>query len=70
MKWFEPIIAVIAVFFAVLPFIIAIRNHKKGRNSCSCGCSCCSKKDECYKALKGYINSDEFKNDLKSIKDN
>ena len=70
MKWFEPIIAIVAIFLVILPIILKIISHKKGNNSCSCGCACCTKKDECYKELKKYINSTDFQNDLKEIREN
>ena len=68
MKWFEPIIAIIAIFLVLLPIIIKIIEKKKGNSKCSCGCDCCSKKNECYSSLKKYINSEEFKNDLEELR--
>ena len=67
MKWFEPIIAIVAIFLVVLPIILSIRNKKKGKCSCGCGCSECAKKNECYQALKTYLNSDEYKKDMEEI---
>lgn len=67
MKWFEPIIAIIAVFLVILPIILKIRNKKKGKSSCGCGCNECSKKNECYSALKAYLNSSEYQKDMDEI---
>ena len=67
MKWFEPIIASFAAFLVVLPLILNIINKKRGKHNCSCGCQDCSKRNECYSALKDYINSEDFKNDMKRI---
>ena len=67
MKWFEPIIAIVAVFLVILPFILNIRKKKKGKKGCGCGCSECSKKNECYVALKAYLNSSEYQKDMEEI---
>ena len=67
MKWFEPIIAIVAVFLVVFPIILSIRNRRKGKSSCGCGCSECSKKNECYSALKAYLNSEEYRKDMDEI---
>ena len=67
MKWFEPIIAIVAIFLVVFPIILSIRNKRKGKSSCGCGCSECSKKNECYSSLKAYLNSEEYKKDMNKI---
>ncbi|MBQ2825074.1 MAG: FeoB-associated Cys-rich membrane protein [Clostridia bacterium] len=38
---------IVAVFSAIV--IVGIRNKKKGKSSCSCGCSGCAMKDACHK---------------------
>ncbi|MCI5938389.1 MAG: FeoB-associated Cys-rich membrane protein [Bacilli bacterium] len=51
MKWFEYIIIVVAIGLFLLPFILQIIKKKKGKPSCSCGCSECSRCDCCSKKL-------------------
>lgn len=43
-------IAVIAVLAAVVALIIAgmVKNKKKGKSSCGCGCEGCALKDSCH----------------------
>ena len=67
MKWFEPIIALIAIFLVVLPIILKIRDYKKGKHTCSCGQDCASCSKDCARNFKEYINSKEFKECCKSI---
>ena len=55
MKWFEPIIAFIAVLLVVLPIINKIRSLKKGETKCNGSCSMCSNKDDCLKNFKKYV---------------
>ncbi len=48
MDWPTIIVAaVIAVLFALVIFF-HIRNKKKGKSSCSCGCSGCAMSDICH----------------------
>lgn len=61
MKWFEPIIAIIAIGLVILPFILKIINKKRGKPSCSCGCDCQSCSKDCMKSFRDYVKSDEFK---------
>lgn len=64
MKWFEPIIIIVAILLVVLPFAYEIKKVIKGKGACSCGCSECKKKDKCLANFKSYIKS--YKNgDLK-----
>ncbi len=46
--WPTIIVAAIvaAVFLAIV--VTGIRNKKKGKSSCSCGCSGCGMKDTCH----------------------
>ncbi|MBE6885110.1 MAG: FeoB-associated Cys-rich membrane protein [Ruminococcaceae bacterium] len=48
MNWPTIIVAavVLAVFLAIV--ITGIRNKKKGKSSCSCGCSECGMKGQCH----------------------
>ncbi|MBR3988833.1 MAG: FeoB-associated Cys-rich membrane protein [Clostridia bacterium] len=43
------VLGVIAVIFLAV-VITGIINKKKGKHSCSCGCSGCAMKDACHKA--------------------
>ncbi len=43
------VLGVIAVIFLAV-VITGIINKKKGKRSCSCGCSGCAMKDVCHKA--------------------
>lgn len=43
MKWYEYIIAIVAIGLAILPIILNKRNKKNGKSTCSCGCSSCKK---------------------------
>jgi len=54
-KWFEPIIAVVAVLLVVIPIIVVIYQKKKGTYTCECGhpqgecsgsCGDCKSKDK------------------------
>ena len=47
MKWFEPIIAVVAIFLVILPIITSIKKIKSGKSSCGCNCSSCKDGNEC-----------------------
>lgn len=62
MKWFEPLIAIAAIFLVILPIILKIKAKRSGKGSCSCGCDCSSCSKDCAKNFKKYINSKEFKN--------
>lgn len=42
------ILGVIAAVFAVI-VVREIRNRKKGKGGCSCGCGGCAFKDSCHK---------------------
>ena len=65
MKWFEPIIIVIAIAMVVIPFAIEFRNAITKKGNCSCGCGGCDKKDKCMVNFKSFISSKNFKNSLK-----
>lgn len=56
MEWFEPIIIVVAILLVIVPFYIHFRNAFKKKNGCSCGCSECGKKCECFASFKKYAN--------------
>lgn len=43
MKWYEYIIAIVAIGLVILPIILNTRRKKKGKSSCGCGCESCSK---------------------------
>ena len=43
------VLGIIAAAFAAV-VIVGIINKKKGKPSCSCGCSGCAMKDACHKA--------------------
>ena len=65
MKWFEPIIIIVAILLVVLPFAHEIKKTIKGKTSCSCGCKECSKKGKCLANFKSFVSS--YKNgDLKN----
>jgi len=49
MKWFEPIIAIVAIGLVILPIILKVVNKKKGKSACSCGCTCCPHSGNCSK---------------------
>lgn len=49
MEWYEYIILIIAIGLFLLPFILSFVNKKKGKKTCSCGCSCCANRHECMK---------------------
>lgn len=42
------VLGVIAAVFAAV-VVTGIINKKKGKSSCSCGCSGCAMKDSCHK---------------------
>lgn len=48
MGWYSYVIlgVIVAVFLAIV--IKGILNKKKGKSSCSCGCSGCAMKDTCH----------------------
>ena len=52
MKWLEPIIIIDAIGLVLLPIFLQIKNKKKVKSSCSCGCSYCSQNSECCKEIK------------------
>ena len=48
MNWPTIIVAaVVATIFAAI-IIVSIRNKKKGKTSCSCGCSGCAMEGTCH----------------------
>lgn len=48
MDWYTWVIAgVVAVIFVAI-VAKGIYNRKKGKSSCSCGCSGCAMKDSCH----------------------
>lgn len=57
MEWFEPLIAIGAIFLVFLPIIIKIYNYKKGKSNCSCGCDCTSCNKDCLKHFKKYLDN-------------
>lgn len=52
MKWFEPIIIIVAVGLVILPIILKIVNKKKGKSTCSCGCAYCTHSGCCTKTIE------------------
>lgn len=45
------VLGIIAVIFASI-VVVSVINKKKGKSSCSCGCSGCAMKDACHKAKR------------------
>ena len=52
MKWFEPIIIIIAISLVVIPFALEIKKAITGKGTCACGCGGCNKKDKCLANFK------------------
>lgn len=57
MKWFEPLIAIVAIGLVLLPIILKIVDKKKRKAKCSCGCDCSSCDKECLANFKAYLES-------------
>ena len=68
MKWFEPIIALLAVLAVVLPFYFKIRNVKKGKSGCGGICNECKNKDNCLKNFKSFIEENRKKDNNPLLK--
>lgn len=51
MKWFEYIIMIVAIGLVILPVVLQIVKKKKGKPTCSCGCSECSNCACCAKKI-------------------
>ena len=62
MKWFEPIIIIIAISLVVIPFALEIKKAITGKGTCACGCGGCNKKDKCLVNFKSYVCSCKDKN--------
>lgn len=61
MKWFEPIIIIIAISLVVIPFAFEIKKAITGKGTCACGCGGCNKKDKCLANFKSFVSS--YKNE-------
>lgn len=62
MKWFEPIIAIIAIGLVILPIILRIIRKKNNKGTCSSNCCCCDKRDTCLSNFKQYIEQNTKQN--------
>lgn len=52
MEWYEYLIIVAAVCLVALPIVLAVRNKKKGKPNCSCGCEGCQGCSQCLPRKK------------------
>ncbi len=59
MKWFEPIIIIIAVLLVIIPFAREFYKASKHKSSCTCGCGACGKKDKCLCNFKKIVKEEE-----------
>ena len=59
MKWFEPIIVILATLMVILPFAFEIKNAISKKGHCSCGCTECNKKDKCLVNFQKFIKENK-----------